>query len=126
MTRPTGKVARRTRFRPARPDEAERLTAIAVAAKAHWGYGKAFMARFAEVIALTPAEIRDNDVWVVERAGQVIGFYGLVHHGDVAELDMVPRTVISPRSWLRRSSTFSRGSDRHARPAPAAGRRHVT
>jgi GNAT superfamily N-acetyltransferase len=50
------------------------------------------MARFAEVIALTPAEIRDNDVWVVERAGQVIGFYGLVHHGEVAELDHL---------WLR-------------------------
>jgi hypothetical protein len=64
MTRRTGIAARRTRFRPAHPDEAERLTAIAVAANTYWGYGEAFMARFAEVIALTPAEIRDNDVSV--------------------------------------------------------------
>jgi GNAT superfamily N-acetyltransferase len=74
-------------IRPAAPEEAELLTEIAIASKAHWGYDARFMDRFAAVIAIDSHYLAQNEVWVAQSAGKVAGFYGLVHHGAVAELD---------------------------------------
>ncbi len=75
------------RLRPARPGEAGQLTAVAIESKAHWGYDRAFMARFAEVIALDADYIDRQDVWVIEHDGAVAGFHGLIMRGELAELD---------------------------------------
>jgi GNAT superfamily N-acetyltransferase len=75
------------RIRAALPEEGATLTAVAVASKAHWGYDEVFMARFADVIAFEPARVAEHDVWVLEQAGRIAGFYSLIHHGEVAELD---------------------------------------
>ena len=58
-------------IRPARPDEAAALTALALRSKAHWGYDDAFMARAA-------SELRVADVagvFVAERDGALAGFH---------------------------------------------------
>jgi GNAT superfamily N-acetyltransferase len=74
-------------FRPARPDEAAFLAALAVRSKGHWPYPAAFLARFARTLALTPDVVAANDVYVGEHAGEVRGFYTLLHRGALAVLD---------------------------------------
>jgi GNAT superfamily N-acetyltransferase len=74
-------------IRPARPDEGPALRAIEIASKAHWGYPKEFMAGFASVISMSPAYIRQHEVWVLEDSKEIVGFHGLIHRGEVCELD---------------------------------------
>jgi GNAT superfamily N-acetyltransferase len=74
-------------IRPARPDEAAMLAGLAVRAKGHWPYPAEFLARFARTLALTPEVVAANDVHVGERAGEVRGFYTLLHRGELVVLD---------------------------------------
>lgn len=74
-------------IRPARPDEADALAALAVRSKAHWPYPAEFLARFARTLGLTPEVVATNDVWVLERDARVRGFYTLLHRGARAVLD---------------------------------------
>jgi GNAT superfamily N-acetyltransferase len=78
------------------PEEGESLQQIAVASKGHWGYDPEFLARFATILSLSPDQIREHDVWVLEIDGEAAGFYGLIHHGEVSELDdlwLLPRHI---------------------------------
>lgn len=74
-------------IRPARPDEADALAALAVRSKAHWSYPADVLARFARSLGLTPDVVEVNDVWVLERDARVCGFYTLLHRGAHAVLD---------------------------------------
>jgi GNAT superfamily N-acetyltransferase len=74
-------------IRPAMPEQAKDLTAVAIESKAHWGYDDEFMARFAAVIAITADYVRQNEVWVLDQDGQIAGFYALLDHGEFGELD---------------------------------------
>ena len=69
------------------PEQADHLTRIAIASKAHWGYDQEFMERFAAVIAITPDYVRQNEVWILEEAGKSAGFYALIRRGEMGELD---------------------------------------
>lgn len=51
-------------IRPARPDEAAALTALAIRSKAHWGYDAAFMALAAPHLAIPPDLLAASRVWV--------------------------------------------------------------
>lgn len=73
--------------RPARPQEAAALAALAVRSKANWGYPSEFLRRFAALVALTPEVVATNDVQVGERDGELRGFYTLLHRGGLAVLD---------------------------------------
>lgn len=73
--------------RPARPQEAAALAALAVRSKAHWGYPREFVERFAATVNLTPEVVAANDVQVAEHGGEVRGFYTLLHRGTLAVLD---------------------------------------
>jgi GNAT superfamily N-acetyltransferase len=73
--------------RPARPDEASALAALAVRSKAHWPYPREFVRRFAATLGLTPEVVAANDVQVGERDGELRGFYTLLHRGPLAVLD---------------------------------------
>jgi len=75
------------RIRPASPEEGWRLRELEIASKAYWGYPTELMERFAKVISMTPDYVREHEVWVVEEAGEIVGFYGLIHYGEVCELD---------------------------------------
>ncbi len=74
-------------LRPARPDEAATLAALAVRSKGHWPYPASFLDRFAATLGLTPEVVAANDVVVLERAGAVRGFVTVLHRGEVAVLD---------------------------------------
>jgi GNAT superfamily N-acetyltransferase len=58
------------RIRPARPEEARSLTALALASKAVWGYAAALRAQFLDELTITPAYIRSNSVLVAEDGGR--------------------------------------------------------
>jgi GNAT superfamily N-acetyltransferase len=73
--------------RPGRPQEAAALAALAVRSKAHWGYSREFVRRFAATMGLTPEVVAVNDVQVGERDGEPRGFYTLLYRGPLVVLD---------------------------------------
>jgi GNAT superfamily N-acetyltransferase len=73
--------------RPARPQEAAALAALAVRSKAHWGYSREFVRRFAATMGLTAEVVAANDVQVGERDGAPRGFYTLLYRGPLVVLD---------------------------------------
>ncbi len=76
-----------TLVRPARPDEAEALSALALRAKAHWPYDEAMMTVFRRTIRITADDIAGHLVLVHETGGAVDGVGVLVAHCPDAELE---------------------------------------
>ncbi|MFE5584251.1 GNAT family N-acetyltransferase [Kitasatospora sp. NPDC056531] len=78
-------------IRPARPDEAELLTGIALRAKAYWGYDEAFMAACREELTVDAAVIERASTFTVvaEDGGRVRGFAVLVAVPPSGELAML-------------------------------------
>lgn len=70
------------RMRRARPGDAERLSEIARAAKAHWGYPEAWLAAWAPVLRITPEYAERQLVYVGARDHDMVGFYALEPRGD--------------------------------------------
>ncbi len=64
-------------IRQAFPDEAERLTLLTWRSKAYWGYDASFMARARPELTITSDMISTFDYYVLEDAGQMIGYYSL-------------------------------------------------
>jgi len=75
-------------IRPARPDEADALTALALRAKAHWPYEEALMAVFRRTITITAEDIQAHLV-LVHETDDVVDGVGmlLLRGGDDAELE---------------------------------------
>ena len=74
-------------IRTASPDDANTLTQIALDAKRHWGYPEHWIQHWSADLTVTPEFIRDNHVYVLEREGEIRGFYALCVNGDKAELE---------------------------------------
>lgn len=64
-------------IRPATPDEAEILTALACAAKAYWGYSDEVLELFRADLGITPAFIAENTVLCAVDGAQVVGVAGV-------------------------------------------------
>ncbi|WP_327670375.1 MULTISPECIES: GNAT family N-acetyltransferase [unclassified Streptomyces] len=78
------------RLRPARPDEAERLSALALRSKAHWGYDEAFMAACVDELTLHPSEVTRRRTTVAEDAdGRLLGLVTLEGAPPVGELGLM-------------------------------------
>lgn len=60
-------------IRPARPDEADTLTALARAAKASWGYPEAWLREWEPVLTFTATSIADHATFVADADGEVLG-----------------------------------------------------
>jgi GNAT superfamily N-acetyltransferase len=74
-------------IRRARPDEAQRLSELALRSKASWGYDEDFMRRAAVELTMTADAISSHEVWVLEeRSGAVLGFHRVIP-GDPAVLE---------------------------------------
>jgi GNAT superfamily N-acetyltransferase len=86
--------------RPAEPSEAEALTELCRASKAHWGYPEAWLKYWRDELAVTPEYIAGETVRVLEVEGQNAGFFA-----------------------LRRSELVSRGSDLREGATPDAASR---
>jgi GNAT superfamily N-acetyltransferase len=73
--------------RRARPEEAADLTALAMRAKASWGYDADFMAQCRAELTLTADKMASWTVWVAEQGGQIAGMIALAAEGESAELE---------------------------------------
>lgn len=71
----------------ANPGDAERLHAIAVAAKAHWGFDAAWMAEWASRVRITPAYLASSLAFVATEGGSIAGWYALLPRPPAALLD---------------------------------------
>lgn len=78
----------RTPIRRARIDETAALTAIAHAAKRHWGYPEAWIAQWRSALTITPELVRDHQVFVAAaEGGPPRGFYAMSVDGAGAVLE---------------------------------------
>ena len=74
-------------IRRAQPDEADRLTALAHAAKRHWGYPESWIAHWKSDLTITSEFISTNEVFVALAGKDIIGCSALVLSDSVAELE---------------------------------------
>lgn len=74
-------------IRRARPEDAERLTAIAHAAKRHWGYPENFLRLWKADLTVTTASIAADIVYCALRELDIVGFYALSQEATVFELE---------------------------------------
>jgi GNAT superfamily N-acetyltransferase len=75
-----------TTIRPARVDEAEHLSELVMAAKAHWSYIHAQLDAWRSVLQVTAEQLLMQPAFVLER-DRVIGFYTLRFRDDCCQLD---------------------------------------
>ena len=61
-------------FRPARPDEADAITDLAVRSKAHWGYDAAFLEASRSELRIDPAWCDGIRLEVAEHDGRLLAF----------------------------------------------------
>lgn len=64
-------------IRRAIESESGALSALAMAAKAHWAYSDAQLAAWREALTISPEAIRSFPVYVAESQGHIAGFFGL-------------------------------------------------
>ena len=62
----------------AAPEQHERLTRIAFAAKKYWGYPERWMEIWKDALTITPEFIVVNEVHAATLESEVAGFYGLI------------------------------------------------
>lgn len=70
-------------IRPARPDEAEELSALAFRSKAHWGYDEEFLAACRGELTYSPGDLAARRATVAVLSGTIVGFYTLDGSGDL-------------------------------------------
>jgi GNAT superfamily N-acetyltransferase len=64
------------------PADSERLSQIARAAKAHWGYPEAWLAAWEPILRITPDYLLHRLVYVGALGDEVVGFYALEQRGE--------------------------------------------
>lgn len=74
-------------IRRAEPHEAAQLSAIAVAAKAHWGYPAVWLEAWRADLTIDAAYIAENPTFVATADDHVLGFHAVVLAKDAAVLD---------------------------------------
>lgn len=70
----------------AKPEDAEALTAIAFAAKRHWGYPERWIQSWRDVLTMRPEFIEANTVYCAFVDDRPIGFYALTAESDGLDL----------------------------------------
>jgi ribosomal protein S18 acetylase RimI-like enzyme len=71
---------------PARPENAEALTAIAFAAKRYWGYPERWIERWREQLTMRPEFIVQHETYAAVIGDRLMGFYALGQSGNRSEL----------------------------------------
>jgi GNAT superfamily N-acetyltransferase len=74
-------------IRPASASEADELSALAMSAKAHWGYAQALLHEWRSQLSITPEEIRSRPTFVITAHGQITGFYSLEPGNEAWKLE---------------------------------------
>jgi N-acetylglutamate synthase-like GNAT family acetyltransferase len=86
-------------MRPARPDDAELLTDLALRSKAYWGYDADFMAKCVPLLQITPERITDakTQCMVLERDdATLVGFSLLLMPSDASSDPVLDDLFIDP------------------------------
>ena len=81
------KEVMKVQIRRATPDEADPLTALAHAAKRHWGYPEEWIAHWRTDLTITPDFITHNEVFVATIEGEIAGCCALVLSESLTELE---------------------------------------
>jgi len=76
-----------TLLRAARPDEAAAITELALRSKRSWGYPDVFMARAAEGMVVSEADVECDHVEVLESNDGLMGFFRLRRQESCAWLE---------------------------------------
>ena len=71
----------------AKPEQAEALSLIALAAKGHWSYPERWMEIWKPQLTFSPAYFEQKESWVVETDHTPIGFYTLLEKDGSAWLE---------------------------------------
>jgi GNAT superfamily N-acetyltransferase len=71
--------------RPARPEEADALSALALRSKAYWGYDAEFVEACRSELTLTADFIKAGQVRLIENGNDAVGFYSLVRWNSDVE-----------------------------------------
>ncbi len=64
-------------IRPAKEIEYRRLTTISFASKGYWNYLKEYFGIWENELTLSSEYIANNDVFVYERNGIIVGYYSI-------------------------------------------------
>jgi len=67
--------------------DAETLSALALRAKAYWGYARTQLEAWRPVLEISPQTVSTHPTFVAELDGRVVGFYSLVPSASSWELD---------------------------------------
>lgn len=74
-------------IRRVQPEEAGKLTWIALAAKAHWGYPDRWMSLWAPQLTFTPEYFEENESWAAEMDEEPVAFYTLLDKNGIAWIE---------------------------------------
>jgi ribosomal protein S18 acetylase RimI-like enzyme len=80
-------------IRPARAEDAPRLSGLAFAAKASWGYPGEWLEQWRHDLTLTPEYLDTHRAWVAEWDGAILGVCVLAlqgHHASIEHLWIAP------------------------------------
>jgi GNAT superfamily N-acetyltransferase len=84
-------------IRKAKIQEAEILTKISFGSKGYWNYPKEFYDIWSNELKISSDYIQNNDVFVFDNAGEIVGYYSIVELKDDIE---VLGVRISKGFWL--------------------------
>jgi len=76
-------------IRRARPEEADVLSQIAIAAKGHWNYPEHWMKLWIPQLTFGPAYFEQNESWTAELDGEAIAFYTIQERDGNAWLENI-------------------------------------
>lgn len=68
------------------PEQADALTAIAFAAKRHWGYPERWIESWRDLLTVGRDLVVEHETYAATVDGRVVGFYALSHKGNRADL----------------------------------------
>ena len=88
---------RSKKIRRALPEEAERLTELSFASKAHWHYPQRYYRRWQQELTITADYIESHDVYVCDDGSSPCGYYSLV---VLEEALTVSGLVLAAGVWL--------------------------
>jgi GNAT superfamily N-acetyltransferase len=84
------------RIRPALPNDAGRLSELAFASKAEWGYDREFMERCRPELTFEPGQLAGLRAHLLEEEGEILGFFmvrGTPPEGELADLFVAPSAM---------------------------------
>ena len=85
----------------AKPEDAAELTAIAFAAKRHWGYPEEWIAEWAGQLTITPEFVSEHPTFVAREAGEMLGM-AAIETDDLLREATIVHLWVKPQAMGRR------------------------